>query len=556
MPTMPATIRRATLLWAAFAVVLLVLARGLPQRTFVVGDPGMKLIAARNVITHPARPFEIDLPRIGSRTVDFVDPSFRIHGDHTHAATSELFPLMSAPLVAAFGISGAYVLPGLGFLLALAATAWAGVALDRRRSPAALVLTAAACTPLLFYGLEFWEHAPAVGIAALATAMFVRGRSTLGLLTCGLLLGVAVLLRPEAAWYCAGLFVGARWLPSRPAVRHLATVLAGVAIVWVPATAGSVIHSGQLLGGHVARNMSGLSEDWWWDRIRTLRTWLAPSWIAWTAAGLLLPAAALATKARPAVRSAVEIAGATFVAVAAVAAARGAFAPASVWNAAPAALLVIATPGLGVRQGGRFLVAVAVTCSLLVLLTAPNDGGSQWGPRYLLFAFIPVSILTADALTAMARRPRVAGVVAAILVVASSFMVQRSAYKNLQGAKQAYGRLLEFVERGTSPGGYIVTDLWWFQQVTAALYPTRTVLFVDGSPSARRALALLAGESDVSAVRSERESPPGSLDGWLDGTPFVVERQSTSQERTLVLSRLVPKGSGRITDGPRNRLQN
>jgi len=34
--------RRAALLWAAFAVVLLVLAGGLPQRTFVVGDPGLK----------------------------------------------------------------------------------------------------------------------------------------------------------------------------------------------------------------------------------------------------------------------------------------------------------------------------------------------------------------------------------------------------------------------------------------------------------------------------------------------------------------------------------
>jgi hypothetical protein len=532
---------RAFLLWAVFAAALVLLARGLPQRTFVVGDPGLKLIAARNAIAHPARPFDIDLPRVGGRPVDLFDPSFRIHGDHAHAATSELFPLMAAPFIAAFGISGAYVLPALGFLLALAATAWAGVALDRRRSPTALILTAATCTPLLFYGLEFWEHAPAVGVAALATAMFVRRRSTLGLLTCGFLLGVAVLLRPEAAWYCAALFVGAWWLPSRPTVRHLAAVIAGMAIVWVPAAAASFVHSGQLLGGHVVRNMSGLSEDWWWDRIRTLHPWLAPSRLAWTAACLLLPAAAIATRARPAAGRAVEIAGATFVAVAAVAAARGAFEPASVWNAAPAALLVIATPGLGARQGGKFLAVVAVTFSLLVLLTAPNDGGSQWGPRYLLFAFIPISILTSDALAAVVRRQRVLGIVAAILVVASSLMVQRSAYKNLQGSKQAYGRLLEFVERGTSPGGYVVTDLWWFQQVTAALYPTRTVLFVDGSASARRALALLAGESNVSVVRSERESPAESLDSWLDGTPFVVGRQTTSRERTLVLSELVTR---------------
>jgi hypothetical protein len=135
-------------------------------------------------------------------------------------------------------------------------------------------------------------------------------------------------------------------------------------------------------------------------------------------------------------------------------------------------------------------------------------------------------------------------------------VVQRGAYKNLQGAKRAYGRLLEFVERGTSPNGYIVTDLWWFQQVTAGLYPTRTVLFVDGDASARRALTLLAGESDIWVVRSERESPPGSLDSWLDETPFAVQRQSTLEERTLVMSHLSAKGSGRITDSAPNRLQN
>jgi hypothetical protein len=286
---------RATLLWAVLAVVLLLLARGLPQRTFVVGDPGLKLIAARNAIEHPARPFEIDLPRVGGRPVDFVDPSFRVHGDHAHAATSEFFPVMTAAFIAAFGISGAFV-----------------------------------------------------------------------------------------------------------------------------------------------------------------------------------------------------------------------------------------------------LAAAAVTCSLLVLLTAPNDGGGQWGPRYLLFAFIPVSILTADALAATVRRPHVVGMIA-VAVVAASLMVQRSAYKNLHGTKHAYGRLLEFVERGTSPGGYVVTDLWWFEQVTAALYPTRTVLFVDSSASARRALALLLGESNVSVVRSERESPPDSLDSWLDGTGFVVGRQTTSRERALVLSGLVKR---------------
>ncbi len=248
---------RAILLWAVFAVVLVFLARGLPQRTFVVGDPGLKLIAARNAMEHPARPFDIDLPRIGGRPVDLVDPSFRIHGDHTHAATSELFPLMTAPFIAAFGISGAYVLPALGFLLALAATAWAGVALDGAGRRPRSSSTTAACTPLLFYGLEFWEHAPAVGVAALATAMFVRRRSVLGLLDvrvpargCGSASsGGGVVLRRALGRRVVASVPAHRAPPGGGVRRHGDRVGAG--------GAASFVHSGQLLGGHVTETCRG-----------------------------------------------------------------------------------------------------------------------------------------------------------------------------------------------------------------------------------------------------------------------------------------------------------
>ena len=36
---------------------------------------------------------------------------------------------------------------------------------------------------------------------------------------------------------------------------------------------------------------------------------------------------------------------------------------------------------------------VAGLTVLLVVLTAPNEGGGQWGPRYLLFAYVPLALL-------------------------------------------------------------------------------------------------------------------------------------------------------------------
>jgi hypothetical protein len=189
--------------WVALVAAVVALGRGLPGDTFFVGDPGVKLVAARNAIAHPGRPLQLPLPTIGGERVVFVEPFFAIHDDHSHAVTSEVFPLVSAPLIALFHIRGAYILPALGFLLSLAACGWIASSLDSRRSAAAASLAAGLGTPLLFYGLEFWEHAPAVGLAALATAALIRADRDLRgeAFAAGLLFGVTVLLRPEALCY-------------------------------------------------------------------------------------------------------------------------------------------------------------------------------------------------------------------------------------------------------------------------------------------------------------------------------------------------------------------
>src|SRR5687767_7382548 len=107
------------------ALVLLVtiasiwLAAELPPHAFYSGDSGVKLIAARNAIPHPSRPFEIDLPEIAGRPVPYVERFFAVHGQHAHALQSPLFPVVSAPFVAVFGVRGAYILPLISFIALL-----------------------------------------------------------------------------------------------------------------------------------------------------------------------------------------------------------------------------------------------------------------------------------------------------------------------------------------------------------------------------------------------------------------------------------------------------
>ena len=544
-------VRGAAVLFGLIVVAVFALAGGLHARSFFVGDPGVKLIAARNAIAHPARPFEIDLPVVGGRSIPFVGPFFHVHDGHAHPATSEAFPLLSAPFIWLFGLRGAYVVPALGFLLGVWASAWLGIALDNRRSWTLLTCVAAICAPTLFYGLEFWEHSLAVGVAALATAMFVRQRTNVGLIASGMLLGLAILLRPEAALYCAVLLVAARWLQEPVPVNCLALTIAGVAAVCLPLAVGSWFHSGQFLGSHIPSNATEMTHRWMSLRLDILRTWFSAGSV-WYLLTTLLAAVPLAAKDNRKARRWVGLFGLVLVATTAVAAGRHSFPVASLWNAAPTTLLVFSVPFLSDSYAGRrFLLTLALGVTLLVILSAPNDGGGQWGPRYLLFAFIPLPILIADVLAVTARtKPPSGAIVVAVILVASA-VVQRSAYKELRSAKTTYGRIVDFVERNTPPGSHVVTDLWWLDQVTAALYPTRSILFVDNPDSAQQLFSLLNHRGlRFFIVRSTDESPTSGLAAWVDSGLVVPERYIRLADRQLVLIQVSARGSTPAASGP------
>ena len=124
---------------AAFSAIVAVLAFGLRPDAFFVGDPGVKLASTRNALRFPTHPLQIPLPTVGTEATPHVESFFAVHGDHAHAVTSEFFPVLSAPMLAAFGLRGLYVLPALGFIATAAACAWLAVVLDPRRNAALVV---------------------------------------------------------------------------------------------------------------------------------------------------------------------------------------------------------------------------------------------------------------------------------------------------------------------------------------------------------------------------------------------------------------------------------
>ena len=477
---------RAT--WIALALTFVVLARGLPAETFFVGDPGVKLVAAREAIAHPATPFEVSLPKIGDQRVALVDPFFMVHGDHAHAITSEVFPVLNAPLIAIFGIRGAYVLPAAGFLLALWASPRLARAIGCRASPAMAVLASALGTPLLFYGLEFWEHAPAVAMAAIATTVLFKdttteqtgGRGFGRLLLAGALFGISVLLRPEAFWFFLAVAFSSRLLTSPPGWSAIAIAAAGMALPLAPLAIYSLVHFGTIAPPHLETQADLLTIGWLNTRAGIITAWFAPD----------------ALRATP------------------------------LWGCA---LVLTAVSGLAIggRRGpGRFLAGVVLLDVALVAITAPNDGGGQWGPRYLLFAFIPASLLLADAVHALSGRAAVAGIAATAVLFAAGAWIQRSGYRELRGTKIMYGRVLDLVEQEVPPGGYAVTDVWWLDQVAAFATDERTILFAANEDSRRDALRRLHSADVATVVAFTTGVSPDDLEGWKHAPCYQAESEA------------------------------
>ena len=501
------------------AAVVAALARGLPTHTFYAGDPGVKTIATRNVVAHPTRPLEIPLPAIAGEPTTFVDPFFIVHGDHSHAVAPELFPLLSAPFLALFGQPGLYVLPAAGLLLALAATVWLAVLLDARRSPIANVLTAFLGTPLVFYGLEFWEHAPAAGVAALAAALFVRnsgGANKGGVFAAGALFGVAALLRPEALWFAVAVLACSPLLRSRPSLSTVAMAAAGLVAALLPSGLYALVHFGHPIPPHLAGNPGLLSADWAAIRRANFTTWFLSG------------------------------------------------GKSNFWRVSPAILLAFiwrpSRSGAAARRGRPFLLSVALVTLGLATLTAPNDGGAQWGPRYLLLAYVPMAILATDSVSYLVRllgtarrapgRVGIGGLgriltqrlfiaataIAVMTLTTGSIWLQRAAYRELRGSKLTYARLVGFVEAHTAPGGYVVTDLWWLDQVAASLATTRQFLFVSNLEAAATAMNRLndAGEPTVTLVRSPVDSL-GTVDDWLTGTCYMSANERGDGEGLIAI---------------------
>jgi hypothetical protein len=331
---------------------------------------------------------------------------------------------------------------------------------------------------------------------------------------------VAGLLRPEAWLFAAAVLMAAPFLRTRPSRRQAAAAAAGAVVALLPLGLYTLVHFGHPFLPHVTGTPDLLGLDWGATRQLVFRSWFVEA------------------------------------------------SPSSFWRVAPAVLLALAWRpmsyfGAAARRGRAFLLVAAAATGLLVALTAPDAGGAQWGPRYLLLVYPPLAILITDTVTyvvrflgAPKRIPRGTGtggkrlraraftaiVVAAVMVLAvGAIWLQRSAYNELRGAKVTSARMVDFIGAHTTPAGAVVTDLSWVAQAAAALATSRRFYVVSTPDQAAEALARLsqAGEPGVTLLRSPIDSP-GPFSEWLVDTCFTFADERGNGEG-LIAIRLVRK---------------
>lgn len=520
---------------ALTAALLVLLATPLDPRGFVSGDQGLKLMAAQAVLAHPAQPLRLDVPVLAGQPLPYLDRMVVAHGDHATVLQSPLFPVLSAPFLALFGLRGVYVLPALAFM-ALAPLTFV---LYRKVSPSpsvgAWAASAVVGNPLFFYAFEFWEHVPAAACLAGATVLALRPRTTRALLAAGVLCGLALLLRPEAVFYAltVGVLLGTSRRDDTSTGRAWTGYVTGVAVVLAAYALGTFLESGSLIGDHVSANLGVVGDDWW--HVRGTRLWLWLVGTPLTAAGLagLAAAWALWAAGREAAARVLGLVAALLVAVGPLVQHQ----PDVLWRAWPlGALVLVPRRASGSTSACAWLAGAT---SLLVWLTSTHDGGAQWGPRILLIAAPAFIVLAADAVRELALPgpARAARVLLVAAVVGLGLWSSRQAYVELRGWKRYYASLVAAVERQTTAGDVIVTNVWWLDQICAELRPSRTFLVTASPAETAGALHLLQrhGAHTALLVWSTEDGAAGPM--RTADSCFTASQPILIPERQVVMAR-------------------
>jgi hypothetical protein len=478
-------------LLATLAVALLyigLLGWYLPIDGFWSGDQGAKLVQVQSLLRSSYRDLGLPYPGTAIDPAGAFSPvplmfSWPVEGRSYSIYSYSHASLTTIPY-ALFGQLGLHAIP----VIANLATMVTAAALSRRLAvgPDWLVpLVIGLATPLSFYALVLWEHALAVCMTTLAVFCILKaseGNRMAWALIGGLAVGIGYWMRNEILLFAPALFIGLA--SARGQRRLLLACVAGLIAGIAPLLLFNTFLFGLPLGPDVAINftmaqqsmLKGLLEV----RVPVMSQLLldAPDRI-WLSLPIVL-FALLASFPFPRIRPwlLIGMAIAIFFGIYNTQALDVRIGLASTSPLVLLALPVRAQPDPQ-RSALRLLIITALVYGAGVLLSAPNEGGYAWGPRYLLPVIPLLSVLSIGAITTLVRSSRgferwiTLGAVV-LLLVGSTWIQYRSVYLLQQSASQIQ-RIVQRVDAQNQR--VILTDMWYAPQLLGPLYLDRLVFF-------------------------------------------------------------------------------
>ncbi len=477
-------------------------ARALPPEGWITGDQGSKFLQTRAFARNG--PLE---PGIEVLSHD-VDPEYRQQepklenrGGRLVSEFLWLLPLVTAPFYAMLGLRGLYVVPALSVMVIFVAAA----ALGRRmgdRSGIRSGWMAVAATPVILYGLELWEHAPAAASVAVAAVLLAPDEeqpiSWRRLAGAGAAVAIGSLFREEViAALPALLLARAVALPGFAIgsfVRDGVYVAAGAAAVFVAAVPMNLVMYGAPLPMHMTQDAWNVvkTTPYFAMRQEILRALLLPQrWVPMTGAALAVGLAAALAHRRwrtfPLVHGSVLVLLAMLVGSPLWRLAHGlrvedSYAVASAAHTWPFALALLYVPWVtreDNRRMARYLLVSGVVMLAVITLIVPMDGGAQWSPRFYLAAAPLLAVVVAAAFRTDGVSPCPFTALVCAAVVLGSTAMQLHGLMWAWKAKADTARLTRMIAENTTPEEVLISDIYWVPEVTATLAPERRMLLAS-----------------------------------------------------------------------------
>jgi len=504
--------RASAVLIALFFIAMHALV--LPPDGFVTGDQGSKFLQARAFADHGPLDPSID---VLARDIDpqyhRQEPKLKNRRGRLVSEFLWLLPLMTAPFLHVLGLRGLYVVPALSVLAIFGASAALGRKLG---DPTGLrtAWTVLLVTPVVLYGLELWEHAPATTCVLLA-ALWLAPDASSGeptasgshsrFLAAGAAIAVGALFREEVVPALPALLIARALVMNRDRFTDLIEASAWSSIGAFAVFAASVPVNMTIYGAPLPMHMT---QDAWEVAKNTPYMQVRREIVV----DLLLPASHTAlfvaavvaafgasmwqalrgrrtdAKADAVSRRLLAVVHVAAIVILVIAVVLPLWRLATgVWphlsyrfsSAAHTWLFVLAIsywPWIGKRTtivAARYLVVSAAVLFVGTFLLVPTSGGSQWSPRFMLPVAPLLGMVAANIWRESSARNRN---MAGVILLASSVMTATGIVV-LSRAKVHNAEMTHRLAARTAPGEVLISNVFWFPELTATLAPTRRYLF-------------------------------------------------------------------------------